>query len=100
MLGKCSSMCDKYRSFGYAWLALNGVLYAIAPRLAIKLSSKMLTMSFENGDELEPRDWYEDATRAAGIGMIAAGLAGLAFERGGDDAEDDSVDVVSTETSD
>lgn len=100
MSNMCPSMGKKCRSAGYAWLALNGVLYTVAPRLALKMSSKMLTMGFENADKLEPREWYQDATRATGIGMIAAGLAGLAFERSGDGAEDDGVDVVSTETSD
>ncbi|MFW6017460.1 MAG: hypothetical protein ACOCPX_01420 [Halapricum sp.] len=100
MLGKCPTMCNKCRSFGYAWLVLNGALYAIAPRLAIKLSSKMLTMGFENADALEPREWYEDATRATGIGMIATGLAGLALERSDEGAESNGVDVVRTEPDD
>lgn len=100
MFNKCPSACNRCRTFGYAWMVLNGVLYAIAPRLMLKLSTKMLAMGFENADELEPREWYTDATRATGVGMIAAGLAGLAFERGGDDAEDDGVDVVRTETND
>ncbi|WP_229122725.1 hypothetical protein [Halapricum desulfuricans] len=90
MLNKCPSMGGKCRSAGYAWLALNGVLYALAPRLALKMSSKMLTMGFENADELEPREWYQDATRATGVGMIATGLAGLAFERGGEDSQGDA----------
>ncbi|WP_229114521.1 hypothetical protein [Halapricum desulfuricans] len=98
MLDNCPSMGGKCRSAGYAWLALNGVLYALAPRLALKMSSKMLTMGFENADELEPREWYEDATRATGVGMIATGLAGLAFERsGGEQPEDVTVEAEAAE---
>jgi len=90
MSNMCPSMGSKCRTFGYAWLILNGILYAIAPRVMLKLSSKMFMMGFKNADELEPREWYQDATRATGVGMIATGLAGLAFERGDEDSQADA----------
>jgi len=89
MSNMCPSMGSKCRTFGYAWLVLNGILYAIAPRVMLKLSSKMFTMGFKNADELEPREWYQDATRATGVGMVATGLTGLAFERGDEDSQDE-----------
>ncbi|MEF8827023.1 MAG: hypothetical protein V5A27_11910 [Halapricum sp.] len=67
-------MFPKCRKYGYAWLALNGVFYAVAPRLALKMSSRTLSMGFENAEALEPKEWYANSTRAVGVGMIVAGL--------------------------
>lgn len=74
-------MFQKCRRLGYAWLAINGVAHALAPRLMLKLMSRLWLLGFENAEELEPRDWYATSTRAAGVGMVATGIAGLLLER-------------------
>jgi len=74
-------MFRKCRRLGYAWLVLNGVFYVLAPRLALKLSTRIMLLGFESAGELEPKDWYATSTRAAGVGMIATGIAGLLLER-------------------
>ncbi|MEF8881689.1 MAG: hypothetical protein V5A34_04085 [Halapricum sp.] len=86
-------MFPKCRKYGYAWLALNGVFYAVAPRLALKMSSRMLSMGFENAEELEPKKWYANSTRAVGVGMIAAGLTGIVLEgSSGDESDPESIE--------
>lgn len=87
-------MFPKYRKYGYAWLALNGVFYAVAPRLALKMSSRTLSMGFENAEALEPKEWYANSTRAVGVGMIVAGLTGLVLEgSSGDDSEPEGIET-------
>lgn len=105
-------MFRKCRRLGYAWLVLNGVFYVLAPRLALKLTAKLWLLGFENVGELEPKGWYATSTRAAGVGMVAAGIAGLLLERepavaDEEDTEDepteemeDEDDEVTVETTD
>jgi len=99
-------MFRKCRRLGYAWLVLNGVFYVLAPRLALKLSTKIMLLGYENAGELEPRDWYATSTRAAGVGMIAAGIAGLLLEREPaaadepDEQMEDEDDEITIETAD
>lgn len=95
-------MFRKCRRLGYAWLVLNGVFYVLAPRLALKLTAKMWLLGFENVGELEPRDWYATSIRAAGVGMVAAGIAGLLLERepavaDEDDTEDEFEEAMEGE---
>ncbi|MFC6951999.1 hypothetical protein [Halorubellus litoreus] len=57
-----------------------GVVTLVAPKKAAVLGDKLsLATRYEDlGDgEFTPRDWYVDATRASGAGMIAAGLTGF-----------------------
>jgi hypothetical protein len=57
-----------------------GVVTLVAPKKAAVLGDKLsLSTRYEDlGDgEFTPRDWYVDATRASGAGMIAAGLTGF-----------------------
>jgi hypothetical protein len=57
-----------------------GVVTLVAPKKAAVLGDKLsLATRYENlGDgEFTPRDWYVDATRASGAGMITAGLTGF-----------------------
>ena len=75
---------------GYALVALKGVFAALAPRATFGLITKTWSLGLKNVDELEPRAWYLTAIRTTGIGMLAAGLAGIVLS-GADDSvtEDD-----------
>ena len=68
---------DRPLKLGYGTLVLKGLLAAVAPRKALVLVTAAWRLGFENVGELEPREWYVDATRAAGVGLLAAGLTGL-----------------------
>lgn len=71
---------------GYAILAVKGLLAILAPRKTITLATGVWRLGLENVGALEPREWYLRATRAAGVGMVAAGLTGLVLTAGDDDA--------------
>lgn len=86
-------MQPKLLRVGYAAVVLKGVLAAIAPKTTFSLVSKTWSLGLENVEELEPREWYVDGIRATGIGMIAAGLAGIALA-GRDDEEPEAVDPI------
>jgi len=75
-----------------------GVVTLVAPKKAAVIGDKLsLSTRYEDlGDgEFTPRDWYVDATRASGAGMVAAGLTGFLLAASADpdddvDDEDDS----------
>jgi len=72
-----------------------GVVTLVAPKKAAVLGDKLsLSTRYEDlGDgEFTPRDWYVDATRASGAGMIAAGLTGFLLAASAD-ATDADTDV-------
>lgn len=73
-----------------------GVVTLVAPKKAAVLGDKLsLSTRYENlGDgEFTPRDWYVDATRASGAGMIAAGLTGFLLAARADEATDADVEA-------
>lgn len=71
----------RLRRAGYGWLLIQGLVAAIAPKRSIGLKLRLWGMGVENVGDLEPKAWYVRAVRAAGIGMVAAGIAGLSLER-------------------
>jgi hypothetical protein len=92
----------KLRKVGYAWLLVQGLFTAVAPRQSLQLNVTLWGFPFENAGDLEPTDWYLRTVRAAGVGMLAAGGVGLlledrAQEVGGDESPDDDEDVVEVE---
>jgi hypothetical protein len=70
----------KLRKVGYAWLLVQGLFTAVAPRQSLQLNVKLWGAPFENPGDLEPTDWYVRTLRAAGVGMLAAGGVGLLLE--------------------
>lgn len=72
---------NRLRRVSYGWLALQGLVATLAPKRSIDLKLKLLGLGVEHAEDLEPKDWYVRAMRAAGIGMVAAGIAGLGMER-------------------
>ena len=89
--------------FGYAMMVVQGLLSALVPRQAIKLGTSAWRCSFENVGDLEPREWYVETTKVLGIGMLAAGLAGLLVTRPEESTaeepdDEESVEPVTVET--
>ena len=64
----------------YAFVAVEGLFTAVAPRLSARLSTRLSLPGFENTGDLEPTDWYVRAVRATGVGMLAAGGTALLLE--------------------
>jgi len=93
-------MLGKLRRLGYAWIALEGLFAALLPKQMIALSNRMVLCSYENPGDLEPREWYLNVVRAAGVGMVAAGLTGLVLERGEAEPEETTVDIDAPESID
>ncbi|WP_323674600.1 hypothetical protein [Halorubellus sp. PRR65] len=74
-----------------------GVVTLVAPKKAAVLGDKLsLATRYEDlGDgEFTPRDWYVDATRASGAGMIAAGLTGFLLAASAEPTTDTEADVT------
>jgi len=74
------------RRLGYGLTLVYGIMDAVAPRTTLRLKLWPVRIAFENVGEIEPREWYVTAARAAGMGMIVAGAVGLALESGGGNA--------------
>jgi hypothetical protein len=70
----------KLRKLSYAWLLVQGLFAAVAPKRNLDLNVRLWGFPFENAGELEPSDWYVRTVRAAGVGMLAAGGVGLLLE--------------------
>lgn len=75
------------RKFGSLWIIGQGMLAAVAPKRSAKFGQKMLDKYYENTDALTPKSSYLRQLRALGVGMIAAGIAGLLLEATDDDEE-------------
>ena len=85
----------KLRKVASLGTAAVGVVTLVAPKKAAVLGDKLaLASRYEDlGDgEFTPRDWYVDATRASGAGMIAAGLTGFLLAASAEDATDVDID--------
>ncbi len=79
---------------------VQGVVTAVLPRVTIRLVKLVLSRNFENTDELEPRPMYVRQTRAAGIGLAAAGVAAYAMERVVTERSTDTGDVAAERSGD
>jgi len=103
----------KVRKVASLGTAAVGLFTLVSPKRAAILGDKLNLATRYDGvsdAELEPRDWYVDATRASGAGMIAAGLTGFLLAVRDDDADDeldvdvdddaDAVDVIETDADD
>ncbi len=75
------------QKFGSLWIIGQGMLAAVAPKRSAKFGQKMLDKYYENTDALTPKPAYLRQLRALGVGMIAAGIAGLLLEATDDDEE-------------
>jgi len=82
------------RKAAYAVVAVYGLFAALAPRLASSLTVRLGLLGFENTGGLEAEAWYLRAVRAAGVGLLAAGGAGLLLEDRATGREADDVEAV------
>lgn len=73
-------MLQKLRRLGYASVALQGLVSAVAPKAGIAVTKRFLGLNFDGTEDLDAKPWYVRQTRAVGIGMVAMGLAGLLLE--------------------
>ncbi len=73
-------------------MALNGLLAVVLPKQALRLNARLLLGGYENPGDLEPKEWYVQSTRVAGVGMLVTGLVGLLV--GGVEADEDGDDEV------
>jgi len=77
------------RRLGSYWAIAQGLLTALVPQLSVVFIKKLIGKNFENTDALEAKPEYIRQLRALGIGLAAAGIAGVAMERVANDAGDD-----------
>lgn len=84
-----SSNCRKLGSL----LAIGqGLLTMVVPQLTVKVVQKMIGENFENAEELEAKPAYLRQLRAVGIGLAAAGIAGLSMEQAAENTDTESAD--------
>ena len=89
---------QKCRKVGALWAIGQGLLTALVPQLSVKMLKKMIGQNFENAGELEAKPGYLRQLRALGIGLAAAGIAGLVVENvAAEDEPDDSDDGVAAD---
>jgi hypothetical protein len=91
---------QKLRKATYALVAVQGLVTAVAPRLASRFGRRMGLLGFDNSQVLEAEDWYVRAVRATGIGMLAAGGTALLLEDRTRNAERDAEPDQPAETED
>ena len=66
-------MCDqKSRTFGAAFVLLQGLVTALFPQTSVKFIKNMIGKNFDNAAELEAKPAYLRQLRALGVGMVAA----------------------------
>lgn len=82
-------MRETIRRTGYAIAVAQGVVTALGPGLSVETTKRLLGLSFEGTAGLEARPWYRRQLRATGVGLVAAGLAGLALETRAGESETD-----------
>ena len=80
----------KCRKVSALWAITQGLLTAVVPQLSVKMVKRMIGQNFENASELEAKPGYRRQLRALGIGLAAAGIAGLVMENVAADSDDDA----------
>ena len=83
---------DRCRKVGSLMAIGQGIVTALAPGLSAKLTKKLVGKNFENAEELEAKPAYRRQTRAFGIGLAAAGIAGYVMEVVAADETNDDTD--------
>ncbi len=63
---------QKSRTFGAAFVLLQGLVTALFPQVSIKFVKKMIGKNFDNASELEAKPAYLRQLRAIGVGTVAA----------------------------
>ncbi|WP_336327330.1 hypothetical protein [Halovenus sp. HT40] len=89
---------QKSRKIGALWAITQGLLTALVPQISVKLMKKMIGQNFENAAELEAKPGYLRQLRALGIGLAAAGIAGLVMENAAADPDESEADDSVTDS--
>ena len=84
---------DRCRKAGSLMAIGQGIVTALAPGLSAKLTQKLVGKNFENADALAAKPEYTRQTRAVGIGLAAAGVAGYVMEVVADEAASDNAEA-------
>ena len=64
--------CEKSRTFGAAFVLLQGLVTALFPQISIRIVKNMVGKNFDNASNLEAKPAYLRQLRALGVGMVAA----------------------------
>lgn len=90
---------QKSRTFGAAFVLLQGVVTALFPQISIKITKRMIGKNFANASELEAKPTYLRQLRALGVGMVAAAGTDLLLQsrRKADNGQDDPDTDADTE---
>ena len=64
--------CEKSRTFGTAFVLLQGLVTALFPQISVKFIKNMVGKNFDNASKLEAKPAYLRQLRALGVGMVAA----------------------------
>ncbi len=63
---------QKSRTFGAAFVLLQGLVTALFPQASIRFIKNMIGKNFDNASDLEAKPAYLRQLRAIGVGMVAA----------------------------
>ena len=77
--------------------AIWGLLTAVAPERVIGTSAQALLVGYENPEDLEPKEWYVQATRVSGLVLAVAALLDYALDGLGGDDEAAAIDEEGAE---
>ena len=71
---------QKSRTFGAAFVLLQGLVTALFPQISTRFIKKMIGKNFDNASKLEAKPAYRRQLRAFGVGMVAAAGTDLLLE--------------------
>lgn len=86
--------CQKSRTFGAAFVLLQGLVTALVPQISIKIIKTMIGKNFDNASKLEAKPRYLRQLRALGVGMVAAAGTDLLLQsrRQTDDGQNETTE--------
>lgn len=71
---------QKNRTFGAAFVLLQGLVTALFPQISIKFIKRMIGKNFDGASQLEAKPAYLRQLRVIGVGMVAAAGTGLLLQ--------------------
>ena len=71
---------QKSRTFGAAFVLLQGLVTALFPQISTRFIKKMIGKNFDNASKLEAKPTYLRQLRAIGVGMVAAAGTNLLLQ--------------------
>lgn len=90
---------QKSRTFGAAFVLLQGLLTALAPQVSLSVIKNMIGKNFENASELRAKPAYVRQLRAFGVGLVAAAGTNLLLQSTAD-TEANRVEAGQSESDD